>query len=86
MFATPLERAVRRQVRARLRSSEILWREYVPRRRIERWRAAGRLGYAVFMTWALMLMTAVFAVVQIGLGVLADKGPFAGKGNGPTNG
>lgn len=86
MFATPLERAVRRQVRARLRSSELLWREYLPRRRIERWHLAGRL-LLVLLT-PLMLAVAIFAlymaaVVQLGIGLVEKEGPLVGTDNGP---
>lgn len=85
MLATPLKRAIRRQVRARLRSSEILWREYLPRRRIERWRLAGHLLLA-FMS-PLMVAAIVFglfmaAVLQLGVGLLEKKGPLVGTDNG----
>lgn len=83
MFATPLERAVRRQVRARLHSSDVLWREYLPRRRIERWGMARRIGGASLFTLGLLTMAAMFAVMQVGLGILATQGPNAGKHNGP---
>jgi hypothetical protein len=86
MFATPFERAARRQVRARLRSSEILWREYLPRRRIERWRLVGQ-RFLVLMS-PLMVATAIFAVfvaavLQLGVGLLLEEGPLVGTDNGP---
>ena len=83
MFATPWERAVRRQVRARLRSSELLWREYLPRRRIERWCMVGRFFRPLVFVFGIPLMAVMFALLQLGLGLLADQGPMVGKHNGP---
>jgi len=81
-IGSKFERRMRSLVRQEVRSSDVLWREYLPRRRMARWDKAGAVTLIVITALGCPMMAACFSLPFLGIGIFVEEGPHAGQGNG----